>query len=59
MEDVGVEDVQRIGDERARDPGHVPDTELAVGVGGERSPQVSHPRGERPGHQDRERQAGQ
>ena len=33
IEDVGVEEVQGIGDERARDPRDVPDAELAVGVG--------------------------
>ena len=58
MEDVGVEEAQRIGDDRARDPGDVPDAELAVGVGAERAAEVSEARGERPGHEDREREAG-
>ena len=32
VEDVGVEDVQRIENQRAGDPGDVPDRELSVAV---------------------------
>ena len=34
MEDVRIEDVERIDDERARDPGDVPDGKLRVSVVG-------------------------
>jgi hypothetical protein len=53
MEDVGVEHVQRIGDEGSRDPGDVPDGELTVAVVD--ASNGAQPKGEREGQQDRER----
>ena len=58
MEDVRVEEVARIGEERVRDPGHVPDRYPGIAAVG-RAPEPVQARHERPRHDygggDRER----
>ena len=51
MEDVRVEEVGRIGEERVRDPGHVPDRYPGIAAVG-RAPEPVQARHERPGHDD-------
>ena len=52
VEDVGVEDVQRIENQRAGDPGDVPDRELSVSVID--SADAPQSKRERIGHDDRQ-----
>ena len=58
IEDVGVEQIGRVGGQRVRHPGNVPHAVLAVRVVAADAAAAAEIRAQRPGHGDREGDAG-